>query len=327
MRFSGTHGRRLRRGIAVAAVAAVSVALAGCGSSGNGNESTDPDAITIRVGVVPSDTVANTFNQYEFVLGLLEEDTGYEYQLFEATDLAAVIEAGIAGDLDVISLGPFGMLIALQNGAPMKTIGAMAPTSAGPDNAAVAVVRADSPASSLADLEGQDVCFISPSSATGYLFGAAALLDLGIDPESDMNALFGGDHASATRAMYDGECAAVFTYREYAEKVVYDDNPDMEPGALRVLWSVDVPETGIGVSTNLPQEVQDTLRTSILALNGTNVLADGRCPDDRVVTDAENGDFCGVWYNLTWGAVEADDSYWEPIRFVCEATEAPACTS
>jgi phosphonate transport system substrate-binding protein len=280
------------------------------------------------MGVVPSDTVEETFDQWSLLIERIQEETGYEIELFEATDLAAVVESTIAGDLDIIHLGPFGQLIAHQNGAEISTVGATSPTSAGVNNASVAVVRGDSPVQDLADLKGEDVCFISPSSATGYLFGAAAFLELGIDPENDINPIFIGDHNSAVRTMWDGECAAVFTYRDYAERVAYDDNPDIPAGELRILWSEEVPEAGLAISTKLPEDVQDTLRAALLDINGTAELEAGNCPEGLIVDPEDgSGEFCGIWPNQGWGLEEQDDTYWEPIRVVCEATEAPACAA
>ena len=127
--------------------------------------------------------------------------------------------------------------------------------------------------------------------------------------------------------MYDGECAAVFTYRDYAENVFFTDNPDVSKDDVKVIWSEPVPEAGISISTNLPKDVQDKLRETLLAINGTNLLADDRCPEDRVVTDAEGEEFCGAWPNKWWGLEEVDDTYWEPVEVVCRATDAPACAA
>jgi phosphonate transport system substrate-binding protein len=312
---------------ATAAAVALAASLSGCGNGDDAGAAGDADDNTLRMGVVPTDSATETFNQWSFLIDLIEEDTGYQIELFEATDLPAVIEATIAGDLDIIHLGPFGQLLARQNGAEIATVGATAPTSAGVDNASVGVVRDDSPVTELADLEGEDICFVSPSSATGYLFAAAGFIEEGIDPEIDINPIFVGDHSSATRSMYDGECAAVFTTRSQAEKEFYENNPDVQPGELRAFWSEEVPEGGISISTNLPQDVQDTLRTTLLELNGTAILADDRCSDDRIFEDEDGNSFCGAWVNYWWGLEEADDTYWEPVRVVCEATEAPACVS
>lgn len=311
--------------------------MVGCSSGdangGSGGGSTDGGGdggnaggdVTLSMGVVPSDTVTETFNQWGTLIELVEEETGYSIELYEATDLPAVIEATIAGDLDIIHLGPFGQMIALDNGAKIETVGATSPGPDGPNNQSVAVVRNDSPITSLEQLEGEDVCFISPSSTTGYLFGAAEFLDLGISPETDLNPIFIGDHRSAVRAMWDGECAAVFTYRNMAEIEFYEDYDDVPADGLTIIWREDLPEAGLAVSTELPQEVQDSLRTALLGITGTSVYEAGDCAEDRVV-ERDGLTFCQVWPDGQWGLWETDNSYWEPVREVCIKTDAPACT-
>lgn len=302
-----------------AAGLAVVAALAGCDGGAM------DDGQTLTMGVVPTDTVEETFDQWSEVIERLEEETGYEIELYEATDLAAVVESTIAGDLDIVHLGPFGQMIAHENGAEITTVGATAPTSAGVNNASVALVRDDSSSQTIADLNGEDVCFISPSSTTGYLFGAKAMLDEGIDPDADINPIFVGDHASAVRTMYDGECEAVFTYRDYGERIVYEDNTDIAEGEIRTLWQEEVPEAGLAISTELPDETQAELRDALLGINGTSEL-EGCDPENIIDPPDGSGEFCGaIWPNDGWGLVEKDDSYWEPIREVCEATDAPAC--
>lgn len=309
------------RGWAVAArFAATALALSGCsndGGSGGG------EGNTLNMGVVPEESAEETLGSWEFFIEKFEEDTDYEIEFYEASDAAAVIEAAIAGDLDFVHLGPFAQWIARENGAALDTVGVQSPDELGPRNQAVAMVRADSGISDIAELEGEDVCFITPGSTTGYLFGAAAFLEEGIDPETDLNGIFVGDHPSAARTMYDGECAAVFTHRQMAELTFFEDNEDVDPEDVEIIWSEDVPEAGISVSTNLPEDVQDTVRETVLALNGNDIYDDDRCPEDRIV-EGETRDYCEM-LNDMWGMVDEEDPYWEPIGEVCRLTDAPAC--
>lgn len=295
------------------------------GAAAGGDATGAEGDVVLSMGVVPNDTVTETFNQWGTIIGLLEAATGYTINLYEATDLPAVVEATIAGDLDIIHLGPFGQMIAIDNGAQIETVGATTPGSKGPNNEAVAVVRSDSPITSMEELVGQDICFISPTSTTGYLFGAAEFLDLDISPEDDMNGIFVGDHRSAVRAMWDGECAAVFTYRELAETVFPAENDDVPDDGLRIIWREPLPEAGLSISTQLPQEVQDNLRTALLGITGASVYEAGECAEDRVV-EKDGETWCQVWPDGQWGLWETDNSYWEPVREVCIRTEAPACS-
>lgn len=309
----------IKQVLAIGAAAAMTIAVTSCSAG-------EEPAQVLRLGVAPADTVEDTFNQWSYVMERLEAETGYKIELFEATDIAAIVEGAIAGDLDIVHFGAFPHLIAHQNGAEISTVGAIASTPAGLNNASVAVVRNDSPVKELQELKGQDICFTSPTSTTGYLFGAKAFIDLGIDPEADVNPIFIGDHGSAIGTMWNSECAAAFTYRDYAERIAYDENPDIPAGGLRVIWSEEVPEGGTAISTKLPKETQDTLRAALLKINGTAELEAGNCPAELIVDPEDgSGQYCGIWPGKRWGLVEKDDTYWEPMREVCEATNAPAC--
>jgi phosphonate transport system substrate-binding protein len=326
-----------RKGIRAGLTVGLTIALLGCSGSDEASAPVpapapapapaapvDETPSLLRIGVVPGETVVATLDTWGAIISILETELGIPVQLFEATDLAAVIEAAIAGDLDVVHLGPFAQVIARDNGARLRTVGATSPDSQGPRNAAVAVVRSDSPITELSQLAGQDVCFISPGSTTGYLFGAAALDEIGIDPETGVNGIFTSDHFSGLRTMFDGECAAVFTFREGAEVIWPAQEDDVEPEDLRIVWSIVVPEGGISISTDLPVSFQDRLADLMLSINGDDVYAAGLCPANLVREYPDGSSFCAVIANF-WGLQAADESYWAPVKAVCEATNAPAC--
>lgn len=298
-----------------ALLAALSVfALSGCSGNSVVPEA-DPD--TIRFGVVPAETVEATLSSYAIFVDLLEQETGLIVDFFEATNVAPVVEATIAGDLDLVMLGPFAQVMARDNGADISTVGALINHPEDQDNSSIGLSLADGGVTTLTELRGQDVCFIDPGSATGYLYPAAGLLEAGLDPESDINALFVGDHTSAVQSMVDGECAAVFTYGTNPE---YLDAPD----SFSVIFDQVVPNPGISVSTRLSPVLQQRLTEAVLKINGDFAIEEGVCTPDKLRQDSSGGDYCQA-IDVFWGAVSQDDSYWESLREVCLATRAPAC--
>ena len=306
----------IKKTIAGGAVALLALALAGC--SGGAAGPADGDEVeTIRLGVVPAETVEATLSSYSTFVSLFEEETGYEIEFFEATNVAPVIEATIAGDLDLVMLGPFAQVMARDNGAGITTVGPLVDSPWVHDNTSIGLTLADSGLSSVKDLKGKDVCFIDPASATGYLFPAAAFLDAGIDPETDINPLFIGDHTSAVQAMAAGECAAAFTHGTNLE---YIANPDK----FTKIFDQVVPSPGFSVSTKLPDDVRKKVTDAVLKINGDLALERDVCPADMTFEDEEHGVYCHA-VDVFWGAVPEDDSYWEPLRAVCEKTRAPAC--
>lgn len=299
--------------LAIAALAApiLALSLVGC-SSGGGSGDTE----TIRFGVVPAETVEATLGNYQIFTDLFEQETGLNIEIFEATNVAPVIEATIAGDLDLVMLGPFAQVMARDNGAKVETIGALIDTPADTDNSSIALVNKGSSITSLSQMAGEDICFIDPGSATGYLFPSAGLLDVGIDPETDINAIFVGDHSSAVQAMQAGECAAVFTF---GTNDVYLASPE----DYTEIWKVDVPSPGISVSTELDAELKQKIIDATLKINGDFALEQDACTADKL--DESSGEPVCKAIDVFWGLIPQDDSYWEELREVCEVTRAPAC--
>ena len=303
--------RKLTPFIAAIAAPLLAVSLVGCSSNDEAGGTQ-----TIRFGVVPAETVEATLGNYRIFTELFEQETGLAIEILEATNVAPVVEATIAGDLDLVMLGPFAQIMARDNGAQIDTIGALVDAPTETHNSAVGLVRADSAITGLADMRGADVCFIDPGSATGYLFPSAGFLELGIDPEVDLNAIFIGDHASAVQSMLDGECAAVFTFGTNRE---YLDRAD----EFTEVWRAEVPSPGISISTELDPELRKTISEAVLKINGDFAMEQNACPADRR-SDSANGEICHA-VDVFWGVIPQEESYWEALREVCKITRAPAC--
>lgn len=302
--------------------------LAGCSDSdGPDAASSAPDGLpdTLSMGVGPLETITETAAQWDAYITAVEQALDVEIVLLEATESVGVIEAAIAGDLDIVHLGPFGQMLAFDNGAELVTVGATGPTPDGPNNAALGAVRADSDIEELADLEGRDVCFVSATSTTGYLFAAAALEGLGIDPEADINGVFVGDHANAVRQMLDGECDAAFSFREQIEVLTPQNEDGVEPEDLKVIFRQEVPEGGLTISKQLSEAAQERLAQALLDSNGTAIAEAEGCGNLPIEEHTDGSPYCRVIAGESWGLVAVDDTYWQPVRDVCEATNAPAC--
>ncbi|GAB3187173.1 phosphate/phosphite/phosphonate ABC transporter substrate-binding protein [Nesterenkonia suensis] len=304
------------RSLSIGAVGALALLSAGCAENGAAGDQEGVQAEVITFGVVPAETREATLSSYATFMHHFEEETGFEIEIFEATNVAPVIEATIAGDLDLVMLGPFAQSMAREAGADITTVGALIDRPGNEENLSVGLTMEDGGPTTLQELQGEDVCFIDPGSASGYLYPAAALLEEGIDPEDDLNGIFIGDHTSAVESMMSGECAAAFTHGTNLEYVAHRED-------LRVIYDEVVPSPGISVSTLLEDEVQQIVTDAVLDITGDMALDAGTCAEDRLYED-EGDEYCHA-IDVFWGVAPQDDSYWESVREVCEATRAPAC--
>ncbi|WP_029090461.1 phosphate/phosphite/phosphonate ABC transporter substrate-binding protein [Brevibacterium album] len=307
--------------ISLAAGAAAALSLSACSS---GDPASADEISSLSFGVVPSDSAESTYDNWGLFIELAEEELGVEIELFEATANPAVIESAIAGNLDMVYQGPMGTMLMQDSGAPLRTVGNVNYGPQEPPGETIGVVLADSHYTDLSDLVGEDVCFNNPASTTGYLYPANGFLQLGIDPETDINAIFVGDHQSVVRTVFEGECAAGFSFRQMVEETVPKQNDDIEAEDFRRIWEAETIGGGITISTELPEEMQERLSDFLLSTNGDNIPEGYECPERLERTHADGTPYCGL-FSTFWGMSEVDGDYWDPAREICAATEAPAC--
>ncbi|GAA1315772.1 phosphate/phosphite/phosphonate ABC transporter substrate-binding protein [Leucobacter albus] len=306
----------LTRGLALAAGITLMGTLAACstGPAEGGTSASEgfaKDADTLVMGMVPDQqSVENTFQP---LVDYIAAKTGKKVELIQSTDYAALVEASIAGRIDIGSFSGFTYVAATNGGAELEPIGVTV-TKQGeePGYESLTVVPKGSDIASIADLKGKKVCFVDPGSTSGYLYPSAELLAAGIDPEKDITPIMAGGHdASAQKTAQGVECDAGFAEDAVVEKTGIADGLFAE-GDLEVINRVTVPGAPIVMSTKLPSETQQELQEVMKDLTLADIEAEG-----IEVTDA----FKAFFYEL----VPVEDSYYDSVRKVCEQTGAAQC--
>ena len=154
----------------------------------------------------------DTETNYQPLMDYIAEITGKSVEYHESTDYAALIEAAVAGKVDVASFSGFTYVTATNNGAKLTPISSIV-TEEGqePGYFSQAIVPADSDISSIDDFAGKKVCFVDPSSTSGYLFPSYNLIEAGIDPKTDITPVFAGKHDVSVQKVGEGvECEVGF---------------------------------------------------------------------------------------------------------------------
>lgn len=261
------------------------------------------DAETLVFGVVP-DSV-DTETNYQPLMDYIAQETGLEVEYHESTDYAALIEAAVAGQIDVASFSGFTYVTATNNGAELAPISSIV-TAEGqePGYYSQAIVANDSDIESLEDLEGTTVCFVDPSSTSGYLFPSYNLLEVGIDPETGVTPVFAGKHDVVVQEVASGNCDAGFA--EDSEVEASDD--------VRVIDETMVPGAPIVMSTSLPEDMQTQLDELLSEVTLQQIIDSG-------VESAESEGFQSVFFQT----VPVDDAYYDLIRDICTEINASQC--
>ena len=300
----------LTRVAALAAAAVLSVGLAACssasatdtGSAAAGTFAVDDQ--TLVFGVVP-DSV-DTQTNYQPLMDYIAQETGKQVEYHESTDYAALIEAAVAGKIDVASFSGFTYVTALNNGAKITPISSII-TEEGqePGYYSEAIVPKDSSITKIEEFTGKKVCFVDPSSTSGYLFPSYNLLEAGIDPEKDITAVFAGKHdVSVTKTAEGVECEAGFAEDSEVEK----------NDGVKVIDRTMVPGAPIVESDSLPADVKEKLKKALSEVTIYQII-------DAGVKSADSDAFRATFY----GTSPVDDAYYDTIRDICKKTNAKQC--
>jgi phosphonate transport system substrate-binding protein len=298
--------------VALAGAALLALGLSACsGNAGAATEETTAaasgyavDENTIVFGVVPDS--ADTETNYKPLMDYIAQETGKTVEYHESTDYAALIEAAIAGKIDAASFSGFTYVTATNNGAEITPISSIV-TGEGqePGYFSQAIVPTGSDISSLADFKGKKVCFVDPSSTSGYLFPSYNLLQENIDPEADVTPVFAGKHDVSVQKVGEGvECEAGFA----------EDSEVEASDKVEVVAETMVPGAPIVYSNTLPEDVQQQLIDILAEVTIDDIIAAG-------IDSADSEGFRSVFFETK----PVDDEYYDTVRDICEETNATQC--
>lgn len=298
--------------LAAGAATLLTAALASCATPGANGKAPTPspaasfavDHDTLVFGVVP-DSV-DTETNYQPLMDYIAQETGKTVEYHESTDYAALIEASIAGKIDVASFSGFTYVTAKNNGAAITPVSSIV-TAKGqePGYFSQAIVPTGSDVTSLDQFDGKKVCFVDPSSTSGYLFPSYNLLEAGIDPVTDISPVFAGKHDVSVQKVGEGkECEAGFA----------EDSEVSRSDKVTVVAETMVPGAPIVISDTLPGALKAKLTGLLAQVSIDDIIAAG-------IESADTDAFRSVFYSTE----PVDDAYYDTIRDICAKTEAEQC--
>lgn len=282
----------------VAATAALSV-LAACGGDGGGNGSDggnggEPEKLVL--GLVPSGEVDKLVEDADQLGALLEDELGIPVETTVTENYAGLV---VAMQTDQAQIGMFGPIALVQavDQADAEVIlqsvrfgaatyhtqwftndpdtycedepvlvedeGAQYSYCNGTDTAETGPVAEDA----LANIEeGTTISFVDQSSASGYYYPATQLQQAaGLDPRSDIDAQFSGDHDNSVLTVARGDVPVGVSFDDARTGLVEDD-PKIGEKVTVFAWSTEIPNDGVAVSGSLSDEWQQKITDAFLAL-------------------------------------------------------------
>ncbi|MGG7099631.1 phosphate/phosphite/phosphonate ABC transporter substrate-binding protein [Rhodococcus sp. 24CO] len=317
--------RTLRR-TSIAAALLSTAALVAAGCSGSSAETTTEQGFpkTLTLAAIPAENSTDLKASYDPVIERLERETGATVEFVQASDYAGVVEGLIAGNVDLAFFGPFAYVVAGINGAQMTPLGAVVKNEGTPPGyQSYAITRSDNQSvNGLTDYAGKKVCFVDPSSTSGFLYPTAGLIEEGViasGSEADISAavtpIYAGGHDASALAVKSGDCDAGFAFDTMVDKTMID-NGELKPGELKTVWKSEMIAGSLFAANNeLGPEAIATLKDVFgEGMNSAAFQADGICSDECRITDER-----------AWGVVPAQDSDYDGVRHVCEVTGSQKC--
>lgn len=272
----------------------------------------------IVLAAVPAEQSATLRDSYRTTLEILKRELGIEIEFFQAADYAGVIEAMIAGKVDVAQFGPFSYVIAFANGAKIEPLAAVIKEKGSPPGyQSYGVTKAEnSQINGLKDFAGKKVCFVDPGSTSGFLYPSAGLLAEGIDPSKGVQGTFAGGHDASALAVANGGCEAGFAFDTMVDKQLIDKG-DLKRGQLKVVWKSEViAGSPVAVRTALPASFRKALGETLVTKANTEwATPQGLCPGGK----------CSFSDEGNWGYAPVDDAYYNGVRAVCRLTKSAKC--
>lgn len=239
--------------------------LAACGTttgqetSGNTEETSNHEVQEIRFGIPPGEANEDWQKIHEPMVKLIEEATGLPVELVLTSDYPALVEAMRAGHVELGQFSPFLSLLAMDvaNGEPLAVGVPKSYTSS-------IVVPKDSPIQSIEELKGKSISFADPGSTSGNFVPRLLLERAGIDPDTEMKAIYAGGHDASALAVANGNVDAAAVSTRLIKQM--EEEGFIDPGSLRIIATSE--EIAISASViahpDLPEDLKEAITTAFV---------------------------------------------------------------
>lgn len=314
--------RNLKSAVAlIAAGGAVALALAGCAApSAEEPEATEwPDELVL--GLVPSQDVDQLVIDGDALGEMLSDELGIPVSATVTDSYNALVVAMQADQAHIGMFGPIALVQAIDQAGAEAILQSVRFGSStyvtqwytndpgrfcldevvtddegftfcnGTDSAEEGPVGEEA----LAEIAQDEViAFVDEGSASGYYYPATQLEEAGLDPFDLSGAFFAGGHPNAVLAVARGEATVGVSFNDARGEVV-EELPTVGTDVTVFAWSTNIPNDGIAVGGDLPDDLKQAITDAFLAIaeseDGAALLdaiynIDGLVPADLDALDA-----------------------------------------
>lgn len=279
---------------------AAGLLLTACG--GGGGEAAAPEGPpdSLVLGLVPSAEVDQLTIDADQLASLLSAELGIPVEPIISSDYAALVIAMQTGQADIGLFGPIALVQSVdQAGAVpiLQSVRRDSPsyhtqwmTNDPATYCTTPVVQAANPEGNLFNYcngtdtategpvgedaigriaEGDTVMFVDEGSASGYYYPATQIQEItGIDPLTGIDAQFAGGHPNSVLAVARGDVAVGVSFDD-ARNDVFEEDPEIGSKVTVFAWSPEIPNDGVSVRGDLPEETRTAIADAMTAVIGT----------------------------------------------------------
>ena len=216
----------------------------------------------VKYGVIPVETQTSTTKTMDNFLKHAEKTTGVKWELYQATDYSGVMNALIAGQINLAWLSGFSYCQTFSDSkGGVEPLVAAAAIDGSMGYNAVIVVRADSPYKTIDDLKGKVVARTDPLSGSGYLIPTAAFRNMGKPVDEYFKSPLSGGHVQSVLGVLKGTYDAAFTWTSKGDGFG-NIRQMMNQGLLkrediRIIWTSDpLPSPPVVIRKDVPTDMR-----------------------------------------------------------------------
>lgn len=278
---------------------AAGLMLTACGGGGAPAAPEGPPE-SLVLGLVPSAEVDQLVLDGEQLAGLLSAELGIPVEARVSDSYAALVVAMQTGQADIGLFGPIALVQSIdQAGAVpiLQSVRRDSPsyhtqwmTNDPAKYCTTPVVQAANPEGNLFNycngtdtategpvgedaigkiVEGDTVMFVDEGSASGYYYPATQIQEItGIDPLTGIDAQFAGGHPNSVLAVARGDVPVGVSFDD-ARNDVFEEDPEIGSKVTVFAWSPEIPNDGVSVRGELPEETRTAIADAMTTVIGT----------------------------------------------------------
>ena len=257
----------------------------------------------VKYGVIPVETQTSTTKTMESFLKHAEKTTGVKWELYQATDYSGVMNALIAGQINLAWLSGFSYCQTFSDSkGGVEPLVAAAAIDGSMGYNAVIVVRSDSPYKTIDDLKGKVVARTDPLSGSGYLIPTAAFRNMGKPVDEYFRSPLSGGHVQSVLGVLKGTYDAAFTWTSKGDGFG-NIRQMMNQGLLkrediRIIWTSDpLPSPPVVIRKDVPADMRADMLKLFTSLHKVDMalaeaVAQGKTTGIMPVSHKDYGLMC-----------------------------------